>query len=207
MARPLKLAPSEVEEVWARWRSGQAVKVLARAMRVNPSTVRDLLHRTGGIRPAPKRRWRSAVPGSAEEYLVVWRQGCRCGDPAGLGSRAVDGEPRGPRQRRSCAVSGGGRGPGGVVTGGAAEGDQAGHLARTGRRSNGVWLLAEPRRGLLRDHHPTGDPARILGQRQRIRRRDPHLHQRLERTLPPIHLDQDRDEILPTQPVESDADA
>ena len=26
-------------------------------MRVNPSTVRDLLHRTGGIRSAPKRRW------------------------------------------------------------------------------------------------------------------------------------------------------
>jgi IS30 family transposase len=57
MVRPLKLTPAEVDEVWARWRSGQAVKVLARQMRVNPSTVRDLLHRTGGIRPAPKRRW------------------------------------------------------------------------------------------------------------------------------------------------------
>ena len=57
MVRPLKLTPAEVDEIWARWRSGQAVKVLARQMRVNPSTVRDLLHRTGGIRPAPKRRW------------------------------------------------------------------------------------------------------------------------------------------------------
>lgn len=57
VARPLKLTPSEVDEVWTRWRSGQAVKVLAREMGVNPSTVRDLLHRTGGIRPAPKRRW------------------------------------------------------------------------------------------------------------------------------------------------------
>ena len=57
MVRPLKLSPAEVDEVWGRWRSGQAVKVLAREMRVNPSTVRDLLHRTGGIRPAPKRRW------------------------------------------------------------------------------------------------------------------------------------------------------
>ena len=57
VARPLKLTPSEVDEVWRRWRSGQAVKVLAREMRVNPSTVRDLLHRTGGIRPTPKRRW------------------------------------------------------------------------------------------------------------------------------------------------------
>ena len=57
MVRALKLTPAEVDEVWARWRSGQAVKVLSRQMRVNPSTVRDLLHRTGGIRPAPKRRW------------------------------------------------------------------------------------------------------------------------------------------------------
>ena len=57
VARALKLTPVEVDEVWTRWRSGQAVKVLAREMRVNPSTVRDLLHRTGGIRPAPKRRW------------------------------------------------------------------------------------------------------------------------------------------------------
>jgi IS30 family transposase len=53
--RPLSTA--EVDEVWRRWRSGQAVKVLAREMRCNPSTVRDLLKRTGGIRPAPRRRW------------------------------------------------------------------------------------------------------------------------------------------------------
>src|SRR5215207_7238204 len=51
------LSPAEVEEVWRRWRSGQAVKVLARAMRRHPSTVRDLLKRSGGVRPAPRRRW------------------------------------------------------------------------------------------------------------------------------------------------------
>jgi len=31
--------------------------VLARQMRVSPSTVRDLRNRTGGIRPVPRRRW------------------------------------------------------------------------------------------------------------------------------------------------------
>ena len=51
------LSPAEVDEVWRRWRSGQAVKVLAREMRRNPSTVRDLLKRTGGIRPVPRCRW------------------------------------------------------------------------------------------------------------------------------------------------------
>ena len=55
-----------------------------------------------------------------------------------------------------------------------------------------LGLLAEPRRGVLRDHHPPGDPPRILRQRQATRRRDPPLHRRLERTLPPLHLDQDR---------------
>jgi len=57
VGKAFKLTPAEVDEVWSRWRSGQAVKVLARQMRVNPSTVRDLLHRTGGIRPVPRRRW------------------------------------------------------------------------------------------------------------------------------------------------------
>jgi IS30 family transposase len=51
------LSPAEVDEVWRRWRSGQAVKVLAREMRRHPSTVRDLLKRSGGIRPAPRCRW------------------------------------------------------------------------------------------------------------------------------------------------------
>jgi IS30 family transposase len=51
------LSLAEVNEVWRRWRSGQAVRVLARQMRCNPSTVKDLLKRTGGIRPVPRRRW------------------------------------------------------------------------------------------------------------------------------------------------------
>jgi IS30 family transposase len=52
----MALSPDEVDEVWRRWRSGEAVKVLARAMRRHPSTVRDLLKRCGGVRPAPRRR-------------------------------------------------------------------------------------------------------------------------------------------------------
>jgi hypothetical protein len=51
------LSAAEVDEVWRRWRSGEAVRVLARQMRVSPSTLRDLLKRTGGIRPVPRRRW------------------------------------------------------------------------------------------------------------------------------------------------------
>ncbi|MFF3225105.1 IS30 family transposase [Nocardia suismassiliense] len=50
------LSEAEVDEVWRRWRSGQAVKVLAREMRRHPSTVRDLLKRCGGVRPTARRR-------------------------------------------------------------------------------------------------------------------------------------------------------
>jgi IS30 family transposase len=45
------------------------VKVLARQMRVNPSTVRDLLHRTGGIRPVPRRRWELRLGAGEREEI------------------------------------------------------------------------------------------------------------------------------------------
>ena len=76
------LTPAQVDEVWTRWRSGQAVKVLSRQMRVNPSTVRDLLHRTGGIRPAPRRRWELRLS-------VTEREEISRGLAAGLSLRAI----------------------------------------------------------------------------------------------------------------------
>ncbi|MFE3698062.1 helix-turn-helix domain-containing protein, partial [Nocardia tengchongensis] len=50
------MTEAQVEEVWRRWRSGQAIKVLAREMRRHPSTVRELLKRCGGVRPVPRHR-------------------------------------------------------------------------------------------------------------------------------------------------------
>ncbi|WP_458691383.1 IS30 family transposase [Nocardia tengchongensis] len=52
----IPLTEPEIEEVWRRWRSGQAIKVLAREMRRHPSTVRELLKRCGGVRPAARHR-------------------------------------------------------------------------------------------------------------------------------------------------------
>ena len=81
------LSPAEVDEVWCRWRSGQAVKVLSREMRRNPSTVRDLLKRTGGIRPVPRRRWELRLSLAEREEIS---RGLAAGDSlrviaAGLG--------------------------------------------------------------------------------------------------------------------------
>ena len=55
-----------------------------------------------------------------------------------------------------------------------------------------VRIVAEPRRGVLRDHHPPSHPPRLVRQRQRTHHRHPRLHRRLERPLPALHLDQDR---------------
>jgi IS30 family transposase len=76
------LSPAEVDEVWRRWRSGEAVKVLARAMRRHPSTVRDLLKRCGGVRPAPRRRGELRL-------TVAEREEISRGLAAGLSLRAI----------------------------------------------------------------------------------------------------------------------
>jgi len=111
VTRALKLTAAEVDEVWVRWRSGQAVKVLSRQMRVSPSTVRDLLHRTGGIRPAPKRRWelrlslaeREEISRGLAAGLSLWMIAAGLGRAPSTVSREVLGN--GGRLRYRAAVA------------------------------------------------------------------------------------------------------
>ena len=53
-------------------------------------------------------------------------------------------------------------------------------------------ILAEPGRGLVRHHRTPSHPPRHLPLRPRPDDQDPRLHQRLERPLPTLRLDQDR---------------
>jgi DNA-binding CsgD family transcriptional regulator len=119
------LSPAEVDEVWRRWRSGQAVKVLAREMRRNPSTVRDLLKRTGGIRPVPRRRWELRL--SLAEREEISR-----GLAAGESLRTIaTGLGRAPSTvSREVAGNGGRAGYRALAAGGPAEADEVGPLAR-----------------------------------------------------------------------------
>jgi hypothetical protein len=99
--------------------------VLSRQMRVNPSTVRDLLKRTGGIRPVPRRRWELRLSLAEREEIS---RGLAAGESlrtiaAELGRAPLDGLSGGHRQRRPSRLSGGGRGSSGVVAGGPAEAD------------------------------------------------------------------------------------
>jgi IS30 family transposase len=51
-----RLTPLALDEVWVRLRAGMAAKPTARELGLSTSTVRDYLHRCGGIRPDPRRR-------------------------------------------------------------------------------------------------------------------------------------------------------
>ena len=105
MARkPFRLTPAQVDEVWSRRRAGQAVKVLAREMRLNATTVRDLLVRAGGIRPVPRRRWE-------QRLSMVEREEISRGLAAGLSVRVIAaGLGRAPSTvSREVAANGGRR--------------------------------------------------------------------------------------------------
>jgi len=55
-----------------------------------------------------------------------------------------------------------------------------------------LGILAQPRGGVLRDHHPPSHPPRQLHQRQGTQSRHRDVYRRLERTLRTVRLDQDR---------------
>ena len=63
-----------------------------------------------------------------------------------------------------------------------------------------VGVVAEHGGDLLLDHHPAGHPPRQLHLGRGPHRRDRDLHRRLERPLPPLHLDQDRRRVTPELP-------
>ena len=102
------LSPEKIDEVW---RSGQAVKALAREMRRHPSTVRDLLKRCGGVRPAPRRRceWRLSLAEGEEISRGLAAGAWLRAVAAGLGrapwtvSREVAGNGGGERYRALVA--------------------------------------------------------------------------------------------------------
>jgi DNA-binding NarL/FixJ family response regulator len=122
----LILSPAEVDEVWLRWRSGQALRVLAREMRVSHSVVRDLIYRCGGIRPVPRQRWEVRLS-------LVEREEISRGLATGLSLRAIAAAlGRSPSTVcREVAGNGGRRryramrGQGVVGSSGPAEADQA----------------------------------------------------------------------------------
>src|SRR6266705_3023101 len=66
--------PKQKAELWERWKSGQCVADIARALeRRNKSGVYRVLALNGGIAPAPRRR--ASVALRLEEREEIWRNG------------------------------------------------------------------------------------------------------------------------------------
>jgi IS30 family transposase len=51
-----RLTPEAIDQLWVRMRAGHAAKPTARELGLGTSSVRDYLHRCGGIRPMPRHR-------------------------------------------------------------------------------------------------------------------------------------------------------
>ena len=59
----------EMAEVWDRWENGESLNSIARSLERGHSAVQGMLSRTGGIRPAPKRRSRFALTLAEREEI------------------------------------------------------------------------------------------------------------------------------------------
>ena len=73
---------TELAGVWDRWEKGDSLNAIARDLDRSHSTVQGALARSGGIRPAPKRRSRLALTSSEREEISR-------GIVAGLSMRAI----------------------------------------------------------------------------------------------------------------------
>ncbi|MGH2584940.1 MAG: IS30 family transposase [Dehalococcoidia bacterium] len=76
------LSSAQENELWERWGSGEPSRLIARALRTNPSAVRAVLARHGGVRPPVRRR-------SARHLSVQEREEVTRGIAAGLSARAI----------------------------------------------------------------------------------------------------------------------
>ena len=79
---PRALTEQDQAEIWAALRRGGTISRVARSVGRHPGTVHDFLARTGGVRPAPRRR--------AERRLTLAeREELSRGLAAGLSFRAI----------------------------------------------------------------------------------------------------------------------
>ena len=70
------------DELWIRWRRGESSRLIGRALRCHPSSVRAFLARSGGVRPTPRRR-------SVRHLTATEREEVSRGIAAGLSARAI----------------------------------------------------------------------------------------------------------------------
>ncbi len=111
-----RLTAVQKAELWRRWRQGESLTAIGRALGRIPKMVPYIVAGAGGIPPVPRQRARQALT-LAERQAIS--RGVAPGrvpetDQPGAGARPVDGESGSAAPRRPPSVSGRRRGPAGV---------------------------------------------------------------------------------------------
>ncbi|MEJ7872664.1 MAG: helix-turn-helix domain-containing protein [Rubrobacteraceae bacterium] len=69
LGRPGGLSAAGKKELWERWRAGESVSDIARALQKPPGSVHGMLRATGGISPPQRRRRRCALTLAEREEI------------------------------------------------------------------------------------------------------------------------------------------
>ena len=73
------LSAQEQDEVWARWRQGQSLRLIARQLGKRVPSVRAFVLQTGGVQHHPPHRaQRSLGMVSAYTFICRWAYGLMC---------------------------------------------------------------------------------------------------------------------------------
>ncbi len=69
LGRPGGLSAAGKKELWERWRAGESVSDIARALQKPPGSIHGMLRATGGISPPERRRRRCALTLAEREEI------------------------------------------------------------------------------------------------------------------------------------------
>jgi AraC-like DNA-binding protein len=69
LGRPGGLSAAGKKELWERWRAGESISDIARALQKPPGSIHGMIEATGGISPSQRRRRRCALTPSEREEI------------------------------------------------------------------------------------------------------------------------------------------
>ena len=104
-----RLTPAQKTEVWRRWRQGESLSAIGRALGRIPRVVHHVVAGAGGLPPPPRQRSRLALTLPEREEVLRGLAHGRSLRAIGRGlggAHRLDGESRSAAARRPAPVSG-----------------------------------------------------------------------------------------------------
>ena len=103
-----RLTPAQKTEVWRRWRQGESLSAIGRALGRIPRVVHHVVAGAGGLPPPPRQRSRLALtlPEREEVLRGLGARALAARHWTRVGARRLDGESRSAAARRPAPVSG-----------------------------------------------------------------------------------------------------